>query len=132
MELWTSKVRPILEYGCEIWEGEAAVKWTDKFESLQYSYCKAFLRLKGNPAAVGTRAELGLPTLQSRRRERKLRFWAKLCSADHSQLFSLVFRRRHAAALADAAQQSCLLSFKSLLHDVGLGVNWNDQCEYWQ
>ena len=53
-----------------------AQKWVDKFESVQYNWCKAVLRLKGTPAAVGVRAELGLCTLQSRRMSRKL----EMCS----------------------------------------------------
>ena len=57
--MWTSKIRPILEYGSELWEGDRVAKrWTDKFETLQYSWCKAALKLKGNPAAVGVRAEM--------------------------------------------------------------------------
>ena len=47
-------------------DDRVAQKWVDKLESVQYSWCKAVLRLKGNPAAVGLRAEMGLSPLQIR------------------------------------------------------------------
>ena len=89
-QLWVAKIRPILEYGCEIWgDDRVAQKWVDKLESVQYSWCKAVLRLKGNPAAVGLRAEMGLSPLQIRRRGHKLGYWRKLCMAHESRLLSL-------------------------------------------
>lgn len=123
--LWQAKCRPLLEYGAEVWEGDGVSnKWVDKLERLQYTFAKAVLRLKGNPSAVGLRAELGLSLLQSRRQELKLRYWRKLCRADSSRLLSLVFRNRYAEAVAGQAKSSCLQSFKTLFSEYGLSGAW--------
>ena len=71
--LWKAEVRPVLEYGAEVWDGDGVAQaWVDKLEKLQYSFGKAVLGIKGNAAAAGIRAELGLPSLELRRRKCKL------------------------------------------------------------
>ena len=49
---WQSGVRPVGEYACELWEGEISKNWSDKLESIQYSYCVAALGLHQLRAAV--------------------------------------------------------------------------------
>ena len=116
VSLWNAKCRPVLEYACEVWEGDGVSdKWNSKLEALQYTFAKAILGLKGNVAAAGVLAELGLHSLQAHRQEIKLRFWKKLCSAEDSRLFSHVFKVRHAEVIAGQGRESCLCSFRSLL-----------------
>ena len=92
--LWNTTCRPLLEYACEIWEGDRVSKeWVSRLESLQYTFAKAVLRLKGNVAAAGVCAELGLHSLQMHRQEIKLRYWKKLCSTDDSRSLSVIFQQ---------------------------------------
>ena len=44
--------------------------------------------------------------------------------ADHSRLFSLVFRSRHEQVMAGGAAQSSLRSFKALLEECGMAQRW--------
>ena len=121
-----SKIRPILEYACELREVDhVAQRWVERFESVQYSWCKAVLRLAGHPAAAGVLAEMGLHPLVSRRRARKLGYWRKLCGADESRLLSVIFRNRHAEVVAGGAKQSCLNSFRDVLSMHGLAEHWD-------
>ena len=92
------------------------------------------MRLKGNPAAVGLRAEMGLSPLQIRRRGRKLGYWRKLCMAHESRLVSLIFRERHAEVVAGTATQSCLVGFKRVLEMHGFAELWTERAvtDTWQ
>ena len=55
-------VRPLLEYGCELWEGEISKSWCSKPEAVQARFGRATLGTKTFPAAVAVRTDLGLPT----------------------------------------------------------------------
>ena len=84
---WKSLCRPILEYGCEIWEGEQSKLWSSKLESVQSKFGRTALANKANPAATAVRADLGLPTLKLRRQCLKLYYWKKLCDAHLTDCF---------------------------------------------
>ena len=47
---WIAMVRPIVEYGAELWHGEISKSWSKKLERLQRSLCSAVLKLQGNVA----------------------------------------------------------------------------------
>ena len=126
--LWNAKCRPLLEYACEVWEDDGVGEfWVARLEALQYTFAKSILRLKGNVAASGVCAELGLRALQPHRQEIKLKYWAKLCNAPHSRLLSVVFRGRHAEVMAGGGQDSCLQSFRSLMHAWGFQAEWSSR-----
>ena len=82
------------------------------------------LAIKANPAAVAVRADLGLPSLQTRRRALKLGYWSKLCEAQSAKLLSVVFRSRHADVLHGRGRLSCLHSFRDTLCKFGLATLW--------
>ena len=121
---WKTCCRPILEYGCEIWEGEISVSLSDRLEAIQTDFCRATLVARDNLAAAAMRADLGLSTLKSHRLQRKLE---KLCGADQERLLSLIFRKRHLEVSAGAARLSCLRSLQDALSRVGLADCWNSQ-----
>ena len=58
---WKTCCRPILEYGCEIWEGEISVSLSDRLEAIQNYFCRATLAARDKPAVAAMRADLGLP-----------------------------------------------------------------------
>jgi hypothetical protein len=125
VKLWMAKVRPALEYGSELWEGEISLKYQNKLESIQNKFGRAVLGITTNVAAVGVRAELGLPTLKSRRQCLKLGYWKKLCEAAPNRLLSVIFRNRYAEVSAGRAAHSCLQAFKQTLHDLDLDYFWS-------
>jgi hypothetical protein len=94
--LWTSQIRPILEYAAEIWEGCISVAWERKLEALQNTFAKMAIGFskKCKPAAAGVRAEIALLDLKTRRCQLKLGFWGRLCNADPNRLVSVIFRNR--------------------------------------
>jgi hypothetical protein len=124
IRLWNMVCRPLLEYGCELWEGEISAEWERKLESVQSHFLRSVGGLKGTPAAVGLRTEFKVMKLKARRRILKLGFWRTLCTCESSRLFSLVFRRRHEKVLAGGAALSSLRSFETLLQECGMSYRW--------
>jgi hypothetical protein len=124
--LWTSQVRPVLEYGCVLWEGEISDRCEAQLEKVQNSFGRAVLGLKTMASAAGARSNLGLSSLKARRRALKAGYWNKLCLADADGLLSVVFRCRHAEVQAGGAARSCLRSFRKTLSDLDLGQYWTD------
>ena len=100
--LWTSQIRPILEYSAAIWEGDVANAWEQKLEAVQNLFAKMALGFskKCTPAAVGVRAEIGLSDLKSRRSILKLGYWQHLCNMKPDRLVAKIFRARHLEVLA--------------------------------
>jgi hypothetical protein len=103
---WKSIVRPLLEYGCEIWEGEIPDALSAKIEAVQSRFCRASLGCKYMPASAAVRADMGLCTLKAKRQRHKLSYWAKLCEANNDRLLSIVFRNRHIEVCAGGGHLS--------------------------
>ena len=123
--LWVAQCRPILEYGCPLWDGAISQAWVDKLESLQLRFCRATLGLAdGQPSAVGLRTEMDLVSLSYRRAKLKLGYWAHLCNADPSRILSVIFKYRHAEVLAGGARHSALWKFRRTLLEYDLGSDW--------
>ena len=117
-------------------EGEISENWSNKLESVQYSYCVAALGLHGHPSAAGVRAEMGLVEWRMRRKSLKLRWWGRMCRMPGERLVSLLFRRRHAELVRGGAKFSALRSARELLLESGFGDEWygrtagNGVCEW--
>ena len=122
MHQWAARVRPQLEYACAIWDGEESSTWTQKLESVLSAFGRAVLALKSNPASVAVRAELGVPSMKSRRQYLKLGVWKKLCDASTDRLLSHLFRHRHAQVVAGRGRRSCLQTFRTTLLEFGYAL----------
>lgn len=128
--LWSSQVRPILEYAAELWEGGISVTKERKIESLQNQFAKMAIGFAkwSTPAAAGVRAEVALPTLKSRRRQSKLGFWDRLCTMNPERLVARVFRARLVQVKKGNAPLSCLQSMRVCMVESGLVAFWVQGC----
>jgi hypothetical protein len=117
VRLWSTLCCPSHEYACELWEGEIPDHWERKLESSKFS--RFAVGIHGTPSAAGLHSELRLRTLKSRSIQLKLGFWKRLCKADSSRLFSLVFRSRHEQVKVGNARSSSLWAMKHLLESCG-------------
>ena len=70
-------VRPVLEYGAEVWTATASQ--SRQLEAIQLSAARAILGCFHGTASVAVRAELGLEPLSERRTLAQLRWYGKLC-----------------------------------------------------
>jgi hypothetical protein len=91
VSVWTALVRPLLEYGAEIWPGENSQQWKEA-DALQRKMAKRILdcrRTMPNEVVLG---ELGWPVLQARRVLLRLFFWAKLTKMDDGRWVKRTYR----------------------------------------
>ena len=124
VRLWKAKVRPIMEYGAELWHGEISNAWTEKLEGLQYNFAKILGCRGASPARTATLAELDLQELWVRRVKLKLIYWGKLCRCDENRLVNVVFRNRRSQVDMGNAARSGLWAMKRTLVDCELANYW--------
>ena len=73
--VWLCSVRPLLEYGCEVWSANS--KQADKLESIQTRAGVLIFKLNQNTHRRAVRALMGVSSLQSRWEGFRLRYYAK-------------------------------------------------------
>jgi len=86
--IWTSLVRSIIEYGCEIW-GER--EFVD-FEKLQLEMGRRILRCGSRMTEEVVRGELGWERQKARRDEMRLRYWAKIVRMGDERIVKCIYK----------------------------------------
>jgi endonuclease/exonuclease/phosphatase family metal-dependent hydrolase len=86
-EVWMTLIRPILEYGAEVWSD---TKW-EEGERLQKLAAKRILRCSMNTTDEAVLGDLGWWRLKTRRDYLRLCYWAKLVNMDLSRITKRVY-----------------------------------------
>ena len=86
--IWTSLVRSLLEYGCEIWGEESVID----FEKIQLAMGKRILRCGSRTVQEVVRGELGWERQKARRDEMRLRYWAKIIRMEDDRIVKMIYR----------------------------------------
>ena len=118
--VWKTLVRPILEYGAEIW---GAGEW-EEAERLQREMAKRILGLKESTNNEVVLGELGWWKLKSRRDMLRLRYWRRLINMKQEKLPKRVYEwelRRW------KGKRSWIRHTKKLLIGLGLQDYWKEQ-----
>ena len=76
--LLLSVIRPSIEYGSEVWEGNKSQ--AGSLESIILDGAKRILGCSSKTCNEAVRGDMGLDTLQSRRDRAKLKWWYKLAT----------------------------------------------------
>ena len=76
---YTSLVRPILEYACEVWDPHLK-KHQDKLEHVQSRAIRFIAGLKGISSVSAARENLGIPLLSDRRTDFRIKLLMKILS----------------------------------------------------
>jgi hypothetical protein len=123
MSLWEAYVRPVLEYGAEVWTPNSLQ--AKKLDSVLCDFARHALgadRRTGNDVLL---SELGLVSLAARRDELRLRFFRHLCLADPERALSKVFRQRCDEVDQGKAKRSLCMQYRSLLLKYGFKEVWD-------
>lgn len=102
--LWQSLVRPILEYGAELWSRQITQTMAGEAEKIQTEFLRGVLGLHANGGGVSNdaiRAETGTEPLADRWAKLQLGFWRRLFVASDSRLLNVVAKFRHKEASAN-------------------------------
>ena len=116
--IFNTKILPVIEYGAEIWGGEAA----QKLESLQLQYYKRLFGLHQTTHSQILKGDMGLFSLKLRRSILMLRFWLKIIRCNEDRLVSAAYYQM----LSYDSKRSWPSQIRSLLESVGMAYLWND------
>jgi hypothetical protein len=122
INLWMAYVRPVLEYGVEIWKPTRLQ--AKKIESVLCDFARHALgvdRRTGNDVLL---SELGLISLAARRDELRLRYLRHLCTMDLERTVAKVFRHRCEEVDAGRAKRSLCAEYRMLAQRYGLEEAW--------
>ena len=132
---WEVLVRPIIEYGAEIW-GEK--EWKEG-ERLQMEMGKRVLGVSVKTTNEVVQGELGLGRVKSRRVLLRLRFWYKIINMKKDRLVYQIYKERREEFLRDGKRDKknwCYWTWKSLKQlnlehvweseQIQLGSNFNN------
>ena len=100
--LWSTLIRPILEYGSEVW---GACIWKEA-EKLQHEVGRKLLGMGSKTCGEAIRGDLGWWTLKGRRDYARLRFWHKVVNAPEDSLLQRTYRACK-AVLASVSSTWC-------------------------
>ena len=122
---WQVLVRPILEYGAEIW-GER--EWKEG-ENLQLDMGRRVLGVSKMTTKEVIQGELGLGKISSRRRELRLRFWGKIINMKSNRLVYKIYRQRREDFIRGKKKDKnnwCYWTWK-FLKDIDLEHLWESE-----
>ena len=89
--LLLSVIRPSIEYGSEVWEGNKSQ--ARSLESIILDGAKRILGCSSKTCNEAVRGDMGLDTLQSRRDRAKLKWWYKLATLPEDRYPKLLFNQ---------------------------------------
>ena len=89
--LLLSVIRPSIEYGSEVWEGNKSE--TGSLESIILDGAKRILGCSSKTCNEAVRGDMGLDTLQSRRDRAKLKWWYKLANLSEDRYPKQLFNQ---------------------------------------
>jgi hypothetical protein len=133
IRIWQGLVRPVLEYGAEVWESEGDCKWQEA-ERVQLMMGKRILRCRSSTTDEVVRGELGWGTMRGRRMMLRIRYWGKVVSMGRDRLVRKVYeegRKRHLRS--KRVRNWCSYTHK-IMSMVGLEESWqsNSVGEDWK
>ena len=82
--VWLAQVRPLLEYGCEIWS--ANTSQLKRLESIQQAAGKTLFRLNAKTNRHAVRALMGVPPIHFRHEQARLKYIVKVLMMCKSRL----------------------------------------------
>ena len=125
IRIWEGIVRPITEYGAEIWPSQKDNTW-DKAEGLQKEMGRRILRLAKQTSEVVIRGELGWWTLRGRRILLRLKYWWKLVNMTEDRLVRRMYLHSRKINNETKHQNWCSHT-EALLKEIGLTNVWESE-----
>ena len=130
--LWQSLVRPVLEYGCEIWAGQVTETAMREAEKVQMLFLRGTLGLHENGSGVAdevVRAETGCEPLASRWEKLQLGYWRRVFAAPRDRLLRVVATFRWRERRLDKkgiGSRGWMKAVQKNLNKHGLGRFWDN------
>jgi hypothetical protein len=124
-KVWKALIRPVLEYGAEVWETEHDRLW-EEAELMQREMGRRILgcsRRMVNEVVLG---ELGWMTMRGRRKKLRLGFWAKILSMKEERWVKKVYEESRRRYEEEGEKNWCSMTHE-ILKEIGLEEAWEEQ-----
>jgi len=120
-KLWAAMIRPILEYGAEIWGGG---RWLEA-EQIMRKVGRTLLGLSRTANNEVIQGELGWWRMEGRRDFIRLKYWGKLLKMTAERLPRRIYEKSR--LLTESTKGSWSHTTKTLLSNLNLAVAWEQQ-----
>src|SRR6185437_2546957 len=117
-KLWISMVRPLLEYGGEVWDGGG---W-EEAERIQNLAGRTLLGLPKTTAVEVIRGDLGWLSMKARRDLKLLKYWGRLLCMEDFRLVKQIYR--HCKTKITGLKTSFCYHIQNLLISLNLEHVW--------
>ena len=118
--LWNGLVRPLLEYGAEVWGHR---NWVEA-DRLQKKMGKFFLGVRPSTPDQMVLGDLGWKKLRNRRTILRLRYWKKILGMGDERLTKRAYEEDRKRLWQPGSWSK---GTKDILEDLGLGETWEEQ-----
>jgi hypothetical protein len=125
VRIWQALVRPLLEFGAEVWESERNWVW-EEAERIQKRMGKWILGVRESACDEGVLGELGWISLAHRRASLRVGFWGKIIGQSDRSWVRRVYnesRRRYVVR----GEKNWASYTHAVMIDMGLGAQWDSE-----
>ena len=122
--IWEALVRPVLEYGAEVWEEEHNCRW-EEAERLQMKMGKRILGCSSRMSNEVVRGELGWWSMRGRRMLLRIRFWCRIVRMRRERLVRKIYEESRRRYVDNGIKNWCSYTHV-LLKLVGLEEWWHN------
>ena len=127
IKIWQALVRPVLEYGAEVWEEESDCLWIEA-ERVQLKMGKRILGCSMKMSNEVVRGELGWWTMRGRRVYLRICYWGKLVKMSSDRLARRVYSESRRRWVEEGKKNWCSYTYR-LMRMVGLEDEWErEEC----
>ena len=126
VSVWSTLIRPYLEYGAEVWCSEDDCVWPEA-EAIQRKMARRILGSSRSTANEVVLGELGWSSLKSRRMMLRLFFWHKLLRMGEDRWVKRVYEASRSRAEADPEVKNWCSLTRQWLRDLDLEDAWTSQ-----
>ena len=125
LQLFSSKVSPILNYGSEVW----GLRRADPIETFHLAFLKSLLGVKASTPNCFVYGELGVYPLQIERKLRVIKYWLKIIREvnGNENYVQKVYRELVVLNEIYPTRVTWVSQVKSLLGQTGFGYVWLNQ-----
>ena len=125
VHLWKTLIRPLLEYGCQVWGPLISETIKKKLETMQCKFLRAILACPG-ASQIFVRSECNLELLETRIDKLALLYWAKIKTLDPKRRIVDVLTKRMEAVKLGRAKRSWCCRIRKLLNKYNINENVKD------
>jgi hypothetical protein len=120
LDLFDKLIKPILNYGCEVW----GINDATKLENIHTNFCKNILGVKTQTQNNFIYGELGRMPLKYQRTTQIIKYWLKIIKCDNVKLIKQTYNMMLSDIERNDDISNWAKTVRSILYNLGLNYAW--------